>query len=578
MAWYNKYRPQKFSDVIGQNLVKSVLQNALEKDRIKHAYLFYGPKGVGKTTLARIFANSLNDLEKIPEAKIDLIEMDAASNTSIDDVRQLIESAKTPPLSGKYKIYIIDEVHMLSKPAMNALLKILEEPPIYLIFLLATTNPEKLIPTVLSRLTKLNLNSHSTDDIVQTLKRVTTGENVKIDEDSLKLIAKRSGGSLRDAINMLETIASYELDNYDLAKTTDLLGLLPEELLTNIAITLTNGELVSTESISKLESTGIDGETFLGQFLDFLLTRSFEGIRDFDSIILPIAAILDLKLPITSITSSIALVQVKINESEVTVKTVKKNPELVTKISKPIEMQTPKVETVSVEPTVPADKPEIKPEAVRETELTQPLQTESYEVIEEVIATAVETNKMSDTISNNNSSINANDVLDFFRSQNAANDTPPILKMMTNDLTVENITDSSIQIGVSNSIFLAQLNSPKLNQWISEKFSARFGSNYKLESKVRDSNKPAPQPPITRANNIAENKANYEPRPTQYSQPAKPKPPVKKDLDPGIFYEVYNALPPNADPEKLKVFHGPIPKPNHSENWDDHADELFDFE
>jgi DNA polymerase III subunit gamma/tau len=566
MAWYNKYRPQKFSDVIGQTLVKSVLQNSLEKDRIKHAYLFYGPKGVGKTTLARIFANNLNDIENLPEANIDLIEMDAASNTSIDDVRQLIESAKTPPLVGKYKIYIIDEVHMLSKPAMNALLKILEEPPVYLIFLLATTNPEKLIPTVLSRLTKLNLSSHSTQDIVDTLKVVVSGENLNIDEDSLKLIAKRSSGSLRDAINMLETIASYELEKYTLAQTTELLGLLPEELLLNIAQTLVKGEFVTADAISKLESTSIDGETFLGQFLDFLLTRSFEGDKSFNNIILPIASILDLKLPITSITSSIALVQVKISQSGIT-QTLKKNPEP-KPIKTPDVIITP-VEKV-IEPTLIQDK--VNVDISDENRSTQQQTFEKETKDKEVL-------NPSNSSLDNPSNITPDQIVNFFKSQNNTSDAPPILKMMVNDITIEDISANSIQIGVSNSIFLAQLNSQKLNLWITQKLSDYFGRPLKIEPKVRDSNKSTPSTQVVKPDIVQESRSSYNTTPRNTSNFSDTSTKPKKDHNnPGIFYEVYNTLPANVDPEKVKVFKGEIPKPEQGENWDDHADELFDFE
>lgn len=238
MAWYNKYRPQTFREVVGQELVKQVLENSLKSGKIKHAYLFCGPKGTGKTTLARIFAHQVNSTTEIPESRIDIFEMDAASNTSIEDIRQLIDNAQKPPLVGKYKIYIIDEVHMLSKPAMNALLKILEEPPAYLIFLLCTTNPEKLIPTVLSRLTKLTLTNHSVENIVQRLKFIAEQESMDIDVEALELIAKRSNGGQRDAINLLETVYSYGLAKYTKQVVGQILGLVPEDLLEQVALWL----------------------------------------------------------------------------------------------------------------------------------------------------------------------------------------------------------------------------------------------------------------------------------------------------------------------------------------------------
>ena len=318
MAWYNTYRPSKFEDVSGQTIVKSVLQNALAHNKVKHGYLLSGPKGTGKTTLARIFANNLNDLEHNPQASMDIIELDAASNSGVDNIRNLIESAKTAPFAGAYKVYIIDEVHMLSKSAMNALLKILEEPPQYLVFLLATTNPEKLLPTVLSRLTKLTLTSHTLEDIIDRLKYICETEKMIIDQPSLELIAKRAGGGQRDAINILETLYSYGLEKYNIADTTNLLGLLPIELLSEISQVFIVQDFPTIRAmIIKVEKVGLDGESFMGQLLGYLLEQSFEVGNDFDSLIIPIAEILDFRLPINTIAASFALIQAKLKEKGV---------------------------------------------------------------------------------------------------------------------------------------------------------------------------------------------------------------------------------------------------------------------
>jgi DNA polymerase III subunit gamma/tau len=315
MAWYNIYRPSKFEDVSGQAIVKSVLQNALSHNKVKHGYLLSGPKGTGKTTLARIFANNLNNLEKNPQASMDIIELDAASNSGVDNIRNLIESAKTAPFAGAYKVYIIDEVHMLSKTAMNALLKILEEPPEYLVFLLATTNPEKLLPTVLSRLTKLTLTSHTLQDIMDRLEYIAKTEKMVIDKSSLELIAKRAGGGQRDAINILETLYSYGLEKYTIADSTNLLGLLPTELLGEIAHVFVSQDFAAIkEMINKVEKVGLDGESFMGQLLGYLLEQSFEVNNNFDILIIPIAEILDLKLPINTVAASFALIQAKLKE------------------------------------------------------------------------------------------------------------------------------------------------------------------------------------------------------------------------------------------------------------------------
>ncbi len=313
MAWYNDYRPTNFDQVIGQSLVKTVLQNALKLNKIKHGYLLSGPKGVGKTTIARIFANELNNLISNPQASMDIIELDAASNSGVDNIRQLIDSAQTPPFAGKFKVFIIDEVHMLSKSAMNALLKILEEPPTYLVFLFATTNPEKLLPTVLSRLTKLALTSHSIEDIVTQLEMIASTEKMVVDRESLILIAKRSSGGQRDAINLLETLFSYGLPKYSVIETANLLGLVSSEIFDRVSnILLTQDFAMIKPIIQEIENIGLDGEGFLAQFLDYLLESVFDQPSASQSLILPVAAILDLKLPINTIHSSFALIQSEI--------------------------------------------------------------------------------------------------------------------------------------------------------------------------------------------------------------------------------------------------------------------------
>jgi DNA polymerase III subunit gamma/tau len=323
MAWYNDYRPSKFVEVVGQNMIKTVLQNTIEqskthdgKNKIKHGYLLSGPKGVGKTTIARIFAGELNDLLNNPQAKMDIVELDAASNTGVDSIRQLIDSANTPPFAGKYKIFIIDEVHMLSKSAMSALLKILEEPPSYLIFLLATTNPEKLIPTLLSRLTKLALTSHTTEDIVGQLSMISGNEKMNIDQESLQLIAKRAGGGQRDAINLLETLSSYSLEHYSIKETSNLLGLVSSEIFDRISTIFLSQDFGSiTTMIQELENLGLDGEAFLAQFLDYLLEQVFTNPNQSQSLILPVASILNMKLPINTVLSSFALVQAELTKN-----------------------------------------------------------------------------------------------------------------------------------------------------------------------------------------------------------------------------------------------------------------------
>ena len=198
-----KYRPLKFSDVVGQEHITKTLNNAIKNNHIAHAYLFCGPRGVGKTTCARIFATLVNNNT---QSDYNVFELDGASNNSVDDIRSLIDQVKVPPQIGKYKIYIIDEVHMLSKAAFNAFLKTLEEPPRHSIFILATTEKEKIIPTILSRCQIFDFNRISNHQISNYLLTITKHEKIQVNENTLQLIAEKADGSLRDALSIFDRI------------------------------------------------------------------------------------------------------------------------------------------------------------------------------------------------------------------------------------------------------------------------------------------------------------------------------------------------------------------------------------
>jgi len=219
--YYQKYRPKKFSEVVNQEIVIKILKNSIKKGEIVHGYLFAGERGTGKTTVARIFAKTINclnpqDGEACNECRIcelwnqnkflDIIEIDAASHRRIDDIRTLQEHIGFKPLQGKYKVFIIDEAHMLTDEAFNALLKTLEEPPPHAVFILATTEPSKIPPTILSRLQRLDFKRLSFPQIVMKLKKILTEEKIDFDESALYLIAEQSEGSLRDAETLLEKI------------------------------------------------------------------------------------------------------------------------------------------------------------------------------------------------------------------------------------------------------------------------------------------------------------------------------------------------------------------------------------
>ncbi len=217
-ALTRKYRPQSFEDIVSQEHVSSTLLNAIQQDRLSHAYMFCGPRGVGKTTMARVLARVINEIDDRVDGEalnqtLNIIEIDAASNNKVEDVHHLRESVRIPPQNGRYKIFIVDEVHMLSKAAFNALLKTLEEPPEHAIFIFATTEPHKVLPTILSRVQRFDFKRISVDEIVHRLKKITADESISIDHESLHVIAKRADGALRDALGLLDQAIAFSGDN-----------------------------------------------------------------------------------------------------------------------------------------------------------------------------------------------------------------------------------------------------------------------------------------------------------------------------------------------------------------------------
>ncbi|MBE3138227.1 MAG: DNA polymerase III subunit gamma/tau [Actinobacteria bacterium] len=297
ISFYRKWRPQTFSEIIGQEYVVQTLENAISKNRISHAYIFCGPRGTGKTSLARIFAKALNCVNG-PTSKpcnkcdncvsiangnsMDVIEIDAASNRGINEIRELREKVKYLPTALRKKVYIIDEVHMLTTEAFNALLKVLEEPPEHVIFIMATTEPHQVLATIMSRCQRFDFYPIPQDKIRKRLKDVSASEDITINDSALNLIAKYADGSLRDADGILEQLSSLGENDITVDDVSSLLGVIDIEMLFELANILIEKNLnQALLFIHRVISSSINLKIFVSEFLDHLY--NLYVLRNYDS-------------------------------------------------------------------------------------------------------------------------------------------------------------------------------------------------------------------------------------------------------------------------------------------------------
>ncbi|MBP9668037.1 DNA polymerase III subunit gamma/tau [Candidatus Saccharibacteria bacterium] len=282
-ALYRKYRSRSLREIIGQPQVTELLSRALTQGRIAHAYLFTGPKGTGKTSVARILAHEINDLPYTDESThLDIIEIDAASNNGVDDIRDLREKVRLAPVSAKKKIYIIDEVHMLSKQAFNALLKTLEEPPAHVVFILATTDIDKVPDTILSRTQRHSFRRAGDDAIVQNLQRIAQAENISVSPDALHTIARHSDGSFRDSVSIFDQLISLADpdEGVSQALVAASLGLVSDDYIEQLVAACMQHDIPTiVGTLHELEQDGMSVKTILHQLSEYLHTHITKNVH-----------------------------------------------------------------------------------------------------------------------------------------------------------------------------------------------------------------------------------------------------------------------------------------------------------
>lgn len=359
---YRKYRPTKLAEVVGQEQITTTLANSLKQGKISHAYLFIGPRGTGKTSVARIFAHAVNDFEySVEDNYLDIIEIDAASNTGVDNIRELREKSIVAPTKGKYKVYIIDEVHMLTKSASNALLKTLEEPPAHVIFIMATTDAHKVPITISSRTQIHTFQLANPETMFCHLRKVADTENIPIEDDALKVIVQRGGGSFRDSLSLLDQAMSLSEGRITANAISGALGLPQEQTIQELLTSYQNHSVAQIQSTLKnLLNAGIRPETIASELINAIIfTPTPETIALLEH--LP-----TVQPPFPEAKLTLALLAPALHQDQ-----AKSSPN--TNIAKPTTVtSTPR------KPTAKAATPSAKPSEPQDTSQTKPLSPQSF--------------------------------------------------------------------------------------------------------------------------------------------------------------------------------------------------------
>lgn len=395
---YRVYRPQRFEDVAGQEHIITTLRHAVEENKIAHAYLFCGPRGTGKTTIAKLLAKAINctgdikpcdECENCKEITLgshpDVIEIDAASNNGVDEVRSLIEKVKYAPTQGKYKVYIIDEVHMMSTGAFNALLKTLEEPPAHVVFILATTEPHKILPTIISRCQRFDFTKLSMLDIVNRMKKVITEEHYQCDDEALEMIAKLADGGMRDALSILEQCLAFNDQHLTIQDVNQIYGIVSlENKIDFIKILLSKDMKKSLSKLEEMKMNGIDIKRLTLDLVDILKDIVIYRNTQDESILFVLSKFyLDMIVPYITCEEALTFIDILMEASEKYSKVI--NPSIyfelaILKICNQIkDEKVIHVETVAV-PKVESPIQEIP--KVAEIQASEPIE----EPVEEILA------------------------------------------------------------------------------------------------------------------------------------------------------------------------------------------------